>query len=286
MRHHHIHEAAGAEGCDREADGGEAQAEALVQVGADEGEGAPEHATLQRHHDDDDEGPSPAQHADHLAHHRALRALARSGEVRADAHDRDQGAAGRQIDGGQHPEDRAPAQPVADRAAQRRARHQPQRLAGEEARQHGLAPVVAHIVADPGDGEWNDGGTRGAGEEARQGEQAERGRERAQNAAEGGADAGDRHYRHLAVAVAERAVHQDEHAVGEQEGRGHDRGAADGDAEFGGELDQKRVGHAHVGGRGEGRDRQEHDGEGGRGLGRGRGGGPRRGGGGRHRQRA
>ena len=80
----------------------------------------------------------------------------------------------------------------------------------------------------------------------------------------GGADAGDGHHRHLAVAVAERAVHQHEDAVGEQEGGGGDRGVADRDAEVGGELHQQRVDHAHVGGRGEGRHRQEHDGDSGR----------------------
>ena len=78
---------------------------------------------------------------------------------------------------------------------------------------------------------------------------------RAQQSA--GGDAGDRHDRHLAVAVAERAVHQHEDAVGEQEGGRRDRGPAHRDAEFAAELDQQRVDHAHVGGRGEGRHRQK-----------------------------
>ena len=50
-------------------------------------------------------------------------------------------------------------------------------------------------------------------------------RQRAQRAAHGGGEAGDGDHRHLAVAVAERAVHQDEDAVGEQERRRGDRGA-------------------------------------------------------------
>ena len=49
-RHQHVGEAARAERRDREPDGGEAHVEALVQVGADEGESAPEGAALQRHH--------------------------------------------------------------------------------------------------------------------------------------------------------------------------------------------------------------------------------------------
>ena len=75
VRHHHVEEAAGAEGRDREADGGEAQVEALMQVGADEGEGAPEDAAFQRHDQDDGERPAAGcSTRDHLAEHRALRA--------------------------------------------------------------------------------------------------------------------------------------------------------------------------------------------------------------------
>ncbi len=61
-RRRHIKEAAGAERRDRQADRGEAEAEAQMQVGADEGEAAPEHATFQRHHDDHRARPAPAQH--------------------------------------------------------------------------------------------------------------------------------------------------------------------------------------------------------------------------------
>jgi len=60
------------------------------------------------------------------------------------------------------------------------------------------------------------------------------------------------HDLHLAVAIAERTGHQDEHAVGEEEGRRRHRGRADADAEGGGKLDQQRVDHPHVGGRREG----------------------------------
>ena len=168
----HVEEAAGAEGRDREADGGEAQVEALVQIGADEGEGAPEDAAFQRHHDDDGERPAPPQHPEHLADHRALAALARPREIGPGAHDGEQRGAGHDVDRRQHPEHRAPAQPVADRAAQRRAGHQAERLAGEEAGERRLAALVADIVAHPGDGERDDGRAGDAGQEARQREHA------------------------------------------------------------------------------------------------------------------
>ncbi len=261
VRHHHVEEAAGAEGRDGQSDGGEAQVEALVQVGADEGEGAPEHAAFQRHDQDHRQRPGPFDDADHLADHRAGCALARPRDVGPGAHDGEQRAAGQDVDRGQHPEDRAPAQPVADRAAQRRSRHQAERLAGQEAGQGRLPLLVAHIVAHPGDGERDDRRAGHAGQEARQGEHAQRRRDCAQHAAQRRADAGDGDHRHLAVAVAERAVHQHEDAVGEQEGGGGDRGRADRDAEGGGKLHQQRVDHAHVGGRREGGDRQEHDGD-------------------------
>ena len=183
VRHHDIEEAAAAERGDGEPDRGKAQAEALVQVGADEGEGAPEHAALQRHHQDHGERPAPAQHRQHLADHRAAGAFLGPGDVGPRAHDGEQRDAGCDVDRGQHPEHRAPAQPVADRAAQRRARHQAQRLAAQEAGQGRLAALIAHIVAHPGDGERNDRRAGDAGEEAGEGEPGQRARERAEAAA-------------------------------------------------------------------------------------------------------
>ena len=165
--------------------------------------------------------------------------LAGPRDVGTGAHDAEQGAAGRDVDRRQHPEDRAPAQPVAERAAQRGARHQAERLARQEAGQRRLAALVADIVAKPGDGERNDGRAGDAGQEARQ-PPARRASPPSRSAGSTTRrEAGDGDHRHLAVAVAERAVHQHEHAVGEQEGGGGDRGRADADAEGGGKLHQQ-----------------------------------------------
>ena len=84
--HHDIEEAAGAKGCDGEADRGEAHAEALMQVGTDEREGPPEDAAFEGNDDDDGEGPRPLQDAEHLSDHRSLGAFGPPGDLGPRAH--------------------------------------------------------------------------------------------------------------------------------------------------------------------------------------------------------
>ena len=109
----------------------------------------------------------------------------------------------------------------------------PRMVPGEEPRQHRLALLVGHVVADERQRQRHDRGRGGAGDQARRAERGERvgeARERRPSAAES-----RRHERDqpvLAEAVAERAPDQLAEAVGERERGGDHRGVADADVEL------------------------------------------------------
>ena len=160
----------------------------------------------------------------------------------------------------QHHQGAAPADQVAQQAAGRLAEHDAQDLPREEARQHRLAALVGHDVADPGNRHGDDGRRPGAGQEPHQHQRAEaRHGGRASRVATPAHSEPSTTILSLPRASAERPDHDLEHAVGQRE-RHHDRGGrADADAELARDLRQQRIAHAQVGGAGKRGQRQDGD---------------------------
>ena len=161
---------------------------------------------------------------------------------------------------GEREEDRAPAVQFAEPAGNRRRERDAEHVADEEARQHRLAALVGHHVADPGDGERHDRAHRGAGREARRHQQRQRRRESAGEVARRRYRRDPEHHAVLADAVAQRAVDDLQRAVGDRERGDHRRGAARGGAEGFGEQRQQRIHGAQRRGAREGRECEDDDG--------------------------
>ncbi len=144
----------------------------------------------------------------------------------------EQSEAGKGEHDGEHDEHRAPAEMVADDAAGDLAGDHAGHLPGEEPRQHRLAPLVRHDVADIGHAERHDGRRRRRADEPRQRELRQRLRQRAQQHQHRRRQAGDRHPLALAEAVAEHTGESLRQAVGDGIGGDDRRGRADAGAEI------------------------------------------------------
>ena len=126
--------------------------------------------------------------------------------------------------------------------------------------ERGLAFGVRDLVAEEGQGEWDDGRGGRPGQEAQEDEQAERRRQRAGGDAEGKQDHRRGHHPELADPVAEGAVGELEQAVGEGVGGDGQPGAGDAGVEVAGEDGQQGVDDAGVGGDGEGQRPEQAEG--------------------------
>ncbi len=174
---------------------------------------------------------------------------------------------------GERDEHRAPAEMVADNAAENLPRDHAAHLAGQKSRQHRLPPCIGHHVADIGHAERHDDGGARRRDEAGERELRHRLRDGAQQHQQAGHRAGRRHRLAFAEPVAEHAGEDLRAAVGDGVSRDDRGGGAQARGEILRHLRQQRVGDAQRGAAGKGRERHQDNDAGQRAVGGGGGGG-------------
>ena len=159
-----------------QADGGEAQTEPQMQIGAHVSEGTPCRAGLEEHSKNDQPCPWVRQHGDIVADEAARAFIGSAGRAGARVGQKlEHQPRGRQ---GEHRSKQekhiAPAEQVAEHAARRLAEELAENLSGQVAGENRLPALVRRYVADIGHGEWNDPASGCARRKTRNRERGER----------------------------------------------------------------------------------------------------------------
>src|SRR5262249_54505615 len=180
--------------------------ETLAQIGADEGIAPEQRRALDENAGKHDPYPwMPHERAElskGVANGRrpAFDALVALQELARERNARDEEESGKKN------EHHSPADVFGNDAGDRLTENEAEDLAGEKSRDHRLPHGVIDLVADPGDGERNDGRRRATGKEPRENQEVERGSEGAEQRGERRCERCDGNRLKLAEAVADQAV--------------------------------------------------------------------------------
>ena len=255
-----VDQRADAERRNGDADQPRTDAEPLMQMGADIGK-RPEHQhAFEKGGAEQDARPGPLQ--DIACCQRSFAPARTPWHRHADGEpphfDRQQGA-GNKVRDAEKQQCPTPADEFTEYAAGSLTEDDAQDLAGGEARQNRLATLVGDHVAEPGNGQRNDGRSANAGQEAQQGKLRQPVHEGARHRGYTGPNAPEHHHAQLALRITQRPNDDLEQAVRHREGSNDCARFTYRRAQLAGNLRQQRIAYPQVRGADEACDRQEND---------------------------